>query len=111
MASRHGLANALERKRCRITRENPGSPARIPDHQRRRRPRLTNPPAWDSNATGIPDVPPGCGNFLAKVGGRPGIPFHVDLTQAERGLNDTNKRWHHKSRIQAAAEFAEGQAL
>jgi len=70
----------------------------------------TNPPAWDSHANGVVDAPPGCGNFLAKVGGRPGIPFHVDLTKAERGLNDTNKRWHHKSRIQVAPEFAEGQA-
>lgn len=70
----------------------------------------TSPPALDANANDVVDVPPGCGNFLAKLGGRPGIPFHVDLTKAERGLNDTNKRWHHKSRIHVAPEFAEGQA-
>jgi hypothetical protein len=65
----------------------------------------TNPPAWDAPAA--TEIPPGCGNFLAKVGGRPGIPFHVMLTAAELTLNDTNKRWHHKSRIHAATEFAD----
>ena len=64
----------------------------------------TNPPAWD-NGTGADTVPPGRGNFLVKVGGRPGIPFRVVLTDAERGLHDTNKRWHTRSRIQAAPEF------
>ena len=64
----------------------------------------TNPPAWDSGS-GADVVPPGRGNFLVKVGGRPGIPFRVVLTDAERGLHDTNKRWHTKSRIQAAPEF------
>jgi len=39
-------------------------------------------------------VPPGCGNFLATVGGRPGVPFRVVLTDAELWLNDTNKRWN-----------------
>jgi len=57
----------------------------------------TNPPAWDG--AGPEEMPPGCGNFLAKVGGRPGIPFRVVLTGAELALNDTNKRWHTKSRI------------
>lgn len=51
----------------------------------------TSPPAWDSS--GAEPEPPGRGSFLAKVGGRPGIPFHVDLTAAETGLHDTNKRW------------------
>ena len=37
--------------------------------------------------------PPGQGNFLIKVGGLPGIPFHLQLTAAEAGLNDTSKRW------------------
>ena len=39
-------------------------------------------------------VPPGCGNFLATVGGRPGVPFRVVLTDAELWLNVTNKRWN-----------------
>jgi hypothetical protein len=30
---------------------------------------------------------------LIKVGGRTGIPIHVDLTPVEHALNDTNKRW------------------
>jgi hypothetical protein len=36
---------------------------------------------------------PGRGDFLIKVGGRPGIPVHVALTSTELALNDTNKRW------------------
>jgi hypothetical protein len=69
----------------------------------------TNPPAWDSS-TGAAEIPPGCGNFLVKVGGRPGIPFRVVLTNAELGLHDTNKRWHTKSRIHEAPEFAQAPA-
>jgi hypothetical protein len=62
-----------------------------------------DPPAWDPVA-GAETVPPGRGNFLIKVGGRPGIPVHVALTQTELALNDTNKRWHVESRVRAAAE-------
>jgi len=51
-----------------------------------------DPPAWDP-ATGEEAAPPGRGNFLIKVGGRPGIPVHVDLTSVEREINDTNKLW------------------
>lgn len=51
-----------------------------------------DPPAWDP-ATGKEVAPPGRGNFLIKVGGRPGIPVHVDLTSVEREINDTNKLW------------------
>lgn len=52
----------------------------------------STPPSWN------PDVkqdsePPGRGRFLVKVGGRPGIPFKVELTSAEMNVNDTNKRW------------------
>ncbi len=57
-----------------------------------------DPPAWDPK-TGEETPPPGRGNFLVKVGGRPGIPVHVDLTPAELGINDTNKLWHQQSRI------------
>lgn len=59
-----------------------------------------DPPAWDPK-TGEETPPPGRGNFLVKVGGRPGIPVHVDLTRTEidGDVNDTNKLWHHQSRI------------
>jgi hypothetical protein len=62
-----------------------------------------DPPAWST--TGNDGTPPGRGNFLIKVGGRPGIPIHVGLTTSERGLHDTNRLWHEHSRVQAAAEF------
>lgn len=59
-----------------------------------------DPPAWDP-VTGSEAEPPGRGNFLVKVGGRPGIPVHVALTSIERdlNLNDTNKLWHDVSRV------------
>ncbi len=50
-----------------------------------------DPPAWSSEDED--PTPPGLGNFLIKVGGRTGIPIHVDLTPVEHALNDTNKRW------------------
>ncbi|MGW0661924.1 ATP/GTP-binding protein [Streptodolium elevatio] len=52
----------------------------------------STPPAWDGSE-GDESPPPGLGNFMVKVGGRPGIPVHVDLTAAEREVNDTNRRW------------------
>ncbi|WTW94921.1 ATP/GTP-binding protein [Streptomycetaceae bacterium NBC_01309] len=52
----------------------------------------STPPAWDG-VTGEEAPPPGLGNFMVKVGGRPGIPVHVELTEAERHVNDTNRRW------------------
>ena len=53
-----------------------------------------DPPAWDSHGTDV--EPPGRGKFLIKVGGRPGIPVHIGLTNVEEDLrlNDTEKRWH-----------------
>lgn len=57
-----------------------------------------DPPNWDQDGKDAP--PPGRGNFLIKVGGRPGIPIHVTLTPAELALNDTNKLWHERSRLQ-----------
>jgi hypothetical protein len=50
----------------------------------------STPPSW---STGAQSEPPGRGRFLAKVGGRPGIGFRVDLTQAELRVGDTNKKW------------------
>ena len=59
-----------------------------------------DPPSWDS-VSGTTTAPPGQGNFLVKVGGRPGIPFHLQLTSIERdlGIHDTNKLWAEASRI------------
>ncbi|GAA2148867.1 ATP/GTP-binding protein [Actinomadura napierensis] len=56
----------------------------------------SSPPSWDPSLNKDGD-PPGRGKFLVKVGGRPGIPFHVDFTPAEREVNDTNKRWMHST--------------
>ena len=57
-----------------------------------------DPPAWDP-MTGREAEPPGRGKFLVKVGGRPGIPVAVQLTSVEQSINDTNKLWHHQSRV------------
>lgn len=51
-----------------------------------------DPPSWDAEA-GELAAPPGRGNFLVKVGGRPGIPVHVQLTTAEAQIHDTDHRW------------------
>jgi hypothetical protein len=48
----------------------------------------TTPRGWEETA-----VPPGRGNVLLKVGGRPGVDLHVDLVPAENGLNATSRRW------------------
>lgn len=57
-----------------------------------------DPPAWDPS-TGRETAAPGLGKFLVKVGGRPGIPVSVELTEAELSINDTNQRWHQRSRV------------
>jgi hypothetical protein len=51
----------------------------------------STPQSWDDRAG-----PPGQGNFLLKIGRRPGVPLHVDLTRAEigAGIHDTNQRWN-----------------
>jgi hypothetical protein len=69
-----------------------------------------DPPAWD-DAAGAESDPPGRGNFLVKVGGRPGIPVHVALTTVEEGLNDTNKRWHEQSRLGDLDALAEREPI
>jgi hypothetical protein len=63
----------------------------------------TAPPAFDTVA-GKETEPPGRGNFLVKVGGRPGIPVHVTLTSVEKDLNDTNRLWHDTSRAAPLAD-------
>jgi hypothetical protein len=50
-----------------------------------------SPPSWDT--TDQAPEPPGRGKFLVKVGGRPGLPFRLALTRAERELADSNARW------------------
>ena len=55
-----------------------------------------DPPAWSTAAYN--DAPPGRGNFMIKIGGRPGIPFRATLTPSELRLNDTSKLWHENSR-------------
>jgi hypothetical protein len=59
----------------------------------------STPPSWDDRSG-----PPGMGNFLIKVGRRPGVPVHVDLTRAElsAGVHDTNKRWTTSTRTPQA---------
>ncbi|MFI5927767.1 ATP/GTP-binding protein [Micromonospora sp. NPDC051543] len=51
----------------------------------------SSPPGWASSGTN--EEPPGRGRFLIKVGGRPGIPIRVTITDTERRLHDTNLRW------------------
>jgi len=51
----------------------------------------SSPPGWAAH--GDREEPPGRGRFLIKVGGRPGIPIKVAITDTERQLHDTNKRW------------------
>lgn len=65
-----------------------------------------DPPAWDP-ASGREIDPPGRGKFLVKVGGRPGIPVSVDLTGIEQSINDTNRLWHHQSRVGARRAVGE----
>ncbi|WP_433461840.1 ATP/GTP-binding protein [Spirillospora sp. CA-128828] len=52
----------------------------------------SSPPSWNPDLKKDSE-PPGRGRFLVKVGGRPGIPFKVELTSVEKDVNDTNKRW------------------
>lgn len=51
-----------------------------------------DPPAWDA-VRGREAEPPGRGKFLLKIGGKPGVPFRVQLTPTELAINDTNERW------------------
>jgi hypothetical protein len=66
------------------------------------------PPSWDAT-TGKETEPPGRGKFLIKVGGRPGIPIRVKLTETERATSDTNKRWHSQSRAGRRLRIVEPQ--
>lgn len=57
-----------------------------------------DPGAWDARHN-REESAPGVGKFLIKVGTRPGIPINVMLTDVERDIHDTSKRWHDQSRI------------
>ncbi|MCQ0007517.1 type IV secretory system conjugative DNA transfer family protein [Actinomadura madurae] len=62
----------------------------------------STPPSWNPDANQDSE-PPGRGRFLVKVGGRPGIPFRVELTSVERDVNDTNKRWTNSTTVPAVS--------
>jgi hypothetical protein len=66
------------------------------------------PASWDPE-TGQEASPPGLGNFLIKVGSRPGIPFHVQLTAIELDdrIGDTNRLWRTQSRIGLVADLVD----
>jgi hypothetical protein len=54
--------------------------------------------SWQSPAGFTKDAqPPGRGNFLIKIGGKPGIPVHITLTETEckGGVNATSSLWEH----------------
>ncbi|MCA2211841.1 ATP/GTP-binding protein [Jidongwangia harbinensis] len=71
----------------------------------------SSPPGWAQS--GDHEEPPGRGRFLIKVGGRPGIPIRVSITDTERHLHDTNTRWVQNgyAEEQAAARAAEEAAI
>ncbi|GAB7192820.1 ATPase [Kineococcus sp. NUM-3379] len=50
------------------------------------------PSSW-STKTGRASTRMGEGKCLLKIGERPGIPVQITLTDCERSINDTNKRW------------------
>jgi hypothetical protein len=49
----------------------------------------TAPPSWSARDRDIV----GRGNFLIKVGSRPGIPIHLEPTEIEKQLGNTDFRW------------------
>jgi hypothetical protein len=53
----------------------------------------SSPVGWGHHAD-VTAPPPGLGKCLLKVGGRPGVPVRVQITEVERQLHDTNARWH-----------------
>ncbi|WP_245601793.1 ATP/GTP-binding protein [Hamadaea tsunoensis] len=62
----------------------------LSDAERREVLSWTAPPSFAAN-----DAPPaGQGNFLIKVGSRPGIPVHLEPTSAELRWGNTNARWN-----------------
>ncbi|WP_284252916.1 ATP/GTP-binding protein [Litorihabitans aurantiacus] len=64
-------------------------------------------PPSQSAKEGVKQDPPGRGKFLIKVGGRPGIPIRVRLTQRELNLTNTNRKWQE---VEAQRRAARAQA-
>jgi len=55
--------------------------------------------------SGLASAPPGRGNFLLKLGKMSGVPLHVDLTEVEMDVNNTNKTWEtFAARVAAARQ-------
>lgn len=63
-------------------------------------------PATLNARTGRSNPPPGRGKFLIKVGGRPGIPVDLTLTEAEMSLHTSGRRWEQRSRTGLLEEAA-----
>ena len=55
----------------------------------------SDPPSWDTDHTTTSTDQDSKGRFLIKLGGRPGIPVRVRLTNAEKQLHVSNTRWEH----------------
>ncbi|WP_343076238.1 ATP/GTP-binding protein [Natronoglycomyces albus] len=60
----------------------------------------TAPESWSGTAA---EASAGLGNFLIKVGSRPGIPVHLSLTEPELRLGNTDARWDIETARQGAA--------
>ncbi|KIF01440.1 ATP/GTP-binding protein [Streptomyces sp. RSD-27] len=65
----------------------------------------SSPPGW-ANPTANSE-PPGRGRFLIKVGGRPGIPIKVAITETEKTLHNTNTRWSQAAKVPLVKPGAE----
>jgi len=48
---------------------------------------------WSTSADATSGEPPGRGKFLIKTGSGPGTPVQLQMTEIERDVNDTNRRW------------------
>ncbi len=62
----------------------------LSDAERREVLSWSAPPSWTNPGR---DNVVGRGNFLIKVGGRPGIPVHLEPTDIEKHLGNTDSRW------------------
>lgn len=53
----------------------------------------STPASWSAEGD---ELPPGNGNFMVKIGQRPGLPFHLSLFPCELKINNTNHMWEDK---------------
>ena len=68
--------------------------ARYSDRELARLSSWATPRTWGAMATDDDTVTyDGQGNFGVKAGERPMLAFHLDLVNAERPVNRTNKKW------------------